>query len=156
MLILSLAVLSIFGLLASTMIHILTFFHFGNLFLSLGFLLVAGLMIFPRIFIGSGALPPYDRSFRANYNFWRLIPKKWINVLNYVGFYCIAITMLTAILHQQNAFLPMPYSARMTSGMAIGLFFFHSLGYWYHAPLEARKKLISALHPKKKRHRKHD
>lgn len=150
-----LAVLCIYGFLASAIIHVLTFFQLSDPISALILFAAAILLVFPGVFIYPDALPPYDRGFQANYNFWRLIPKKWINILGYVGFYCVAMTLLTAILHQQDDFLPMPYSARMASGMAMGFFFFHSLGYWYHAPLEAKKKLTSLLHLKKKRHRKH-
>jgi hypothetical protein len=149
------ALLSLYGFITSVIVHVLTFFLLGDLNWSIVLLVGAMLLAFPGFFVYPGALPPYDRSIRANYNFWRLIPKKWIRILGYVGLYSIVMTVITAVLFQQNNFLPMPYSARMASGMAMALFFLHTLGYWYHAPVEAREKLISLLHLiKKKHHRK--
>ena len=156
MIYLILLITALLGLVTSIVLHILTFFGIGDLWLSIGLFIGIVVLILPGLFFLPGLLPPYIRGdFRSNYNFWRPIPKYWRNLISVITIYTLISGFLTGIVYQQDNFLPLPYSTRVVTGVTILLFLVHTIIFWYHAPVQERKRWIELTHSKRKSNRHH-
>jgi hypothetical protein len=131
-----LAIIAFFGFLASLSLHAMTFLGYSNVILATSLLAMAILFGFPGILV---------YPFQVNYTFLHLIPKKLKYVSFFIMLYGIGGGIITAILVNEDRYLPDPYGSRIALGMSMAIFFYHWLGYWHHSPLEFRAKLISVF-----------
>jgi hypothetical protein len=146
-----LILLAMCGFLVSVVIHIMTFWGFDFIWASIYSLYGAFALAIPGIFIFPSSLPPYDRSLRAGYNFWRLIPQSWQKTLTIFVIYSVVVFVFTGLGGKGS--IP-PNGSRIASAMSFSLFLFHIVAYWYHSPSEHRERWNNFLHPKKE-HKHH-
>jgi hypothetical protein len=153
MFILLLSFVAFFGFLLCTVINAMTFLGMDFIWLSICLLVGSMLLMLPGLVVFPASLPPCDRSFRANYNFWRKIPKIWRGILGFLFGY-VVITFVMGMFFSNGTTIIPPYGSRIATAMAMSLFSFFTIAYWYHSPLEQRKHWLTFLHPKKhtKRH----
>lgn len=129
-----LAIIAFLGFLASLSLHVMTFLGYYDVLIAIPLMAIAILFAFPGILV---------YPFQANYTFWHLIPKKLKYVSFFVMLYGIGGGIITAILFNNDKYLPDPYSSRVATSISMAIFLYHWLGYWHHSPLKFRAKLIS-------------